>query len=78
MHILWTFSSQITKQPVADKKIRIKLTGDGTKIGKRLHVVNVAFTLLDEGEKAYSAAGNHCIAIIKEPESYESLYDVSR
>ena len=64
---------QITKQPVADKKIRIKLTGDGTKIGKRLHVVNVAFTLLDEGEKAYSAAGNHCIAIIKEPESYESL-----
>ena len=73
----WFTFLQITKHPDADfvknRKIRIKLTGDGTKIGKRLHVVNFAFTLLDEGEKAYSASGNHCVAIIKEPESYEAL-----
>ena len=36
-------------------------------------MINFAFTLLDEGDKAYSAAGNHCIAIIKETESYDSL-----
>lgn len=36
-------------------------------------MVNFAFTLLDKGEKGYAATGNHCIAIIKEPESYESL-----
>ena len=36
-------------------------------------MINFAFTLLEEGDKAYSAAGNHCIAIIKETESYNSL-----
>ena len=52
--------------------MRVKLTGDGTNIGKHLHV-NFAFTLLDEGDLACSAAGNHCIAIFKEAESYESV-----
>lgn len=76
---------QIARSPpdvefVANKKVRVKLTGDGTNIGKRLHVVNFGFTILDEGEAAYSAAGNHCVAIFKEPESYEALksalYDI--
>ena len=35
--------------------------------------MNFAFTILDEGDLAYSAAGNHCIAIFKEPEKYDSL-----
>ena len=56
-----------------DRKVRVKLTGDGTNIGKHLHVVNFAFTILDEGDLAYSAAGNHCIAIFKEAEHYDSL-----
>ena len=51
----------------------MKLTGDGTNVGKRLHVVNFGFTILDEGDIACSAAGNHCLAIFKEPESYQSL-----
>ena len=38
-----------------------------------MHVVNFGFTLLDEGSKAYSAEGNHFLAIFKEPESYDSL-----
>lgn len=42
-------------------------------IGKRLHIVNFGFAILDEGEKAYSAAGNHYLTIFKEPESYDSL-----
>ena len=45
---------------VNDKKVCVKLTGDGTNIGKKLHVVNFGFTLLEEGDKAYSAAGK-CI-----------------
>ena len=31
-------------------------------MGKRLHVVNFTFTILDEGRKAYSAEGNYCLA----------------
>ena len=58
-----------------NKKIRVKLSGDGTNVGKRLHVVNVTFTILDEGSKAMSADGNHIIAIIKEPEKYEKLLE---
>ena len=48
------------------------MTGDGTNVGKRLHVVNFSFTILDE-DNACSALGNHCLAIFKEPESYDSL-----
>ena len=56
-----------------NERLRVKISGDGTNIGKRLHVVNVTFTLLDEGAAAYSFDGNHPIAIFKEPEDYESL-----
>ena len=51
----------------------MKLSGDGTSIGKRLHVVNFTSTLLDEGDKAYSYEGNHSLAIFKDQESYEGL-----
>ena len=74
MHIC---SLQIKKSPdakfIQTKKLRVKITGDGTRIGKRLHIVHIAFTILEEGEKAYFGAGNHCIAIIREPEFYGSL-----
>ena len=53
--------------------MRVKLTGDGTNIGKHLHVVNFGFTIIDEGDLAYSAAGNHCIAIFMQTEDYASL-----
>ena len=53
--------------------IRIKLTGDGTRIARGLNVVNVAFTILEEGTKARSVAGNHTIAIMKVSESYDEL-----
>ena len=51
----------------------MKLSGDGTNIGKRLHVINFTFTLLDEGSVAYGYEGNHTLAVLKEPENYESL-----
>lgn len=56
-----------------EKVLKVKLSGDGTNIGKHLHVINVTFTLLDEGARAFSVDGNHALAIIKEPEDYASL-----
>ena len=56
-----------------NKKVWVKLTGDGTRIGKHIHVVNFGFTLFDEGDKVYSASGNHCLAIFKEPKTYELM-----
>lgn len=55
------------------RKVNVKLSGDGTNIGKRLHVVNFTFTLLEEGAHAYSYEGNHTLAIFKEAEKYEQL-----
>ena len=53
-------------------QVRIKLSGDGTNIGKRLHVICFTFTILEE-EKTGSYEGNHIVAVFKEPESYDSL-----
>ena len=49
---------------MCEKKVQVKLTGDGTNIGKRLHVVNFGFTLLDEEDKAYSAAGESSLCLV--------------
>ncbi len=59
----------------ANKTLNVKLSGDGTNIGKRLHVVNFTFTLLEEGARAYASEGNHTLAIFKSQESYEKLGD---
>lgn len=50
-----------------DHVLRVKLSGDGTKIGKILHENNFTLVLPDE-ERSLSAAGNHTIAILKIPE----------
>ncbi len=47
---------------VKKKLVRVKLSGDSTKIGKRLHVVTFTFTIL-EGSKAHSCDGNHILAV---------------
>ena len=62
----------ITKIPDI-KKIHVKLTGDGTQIARGLTVVNIAFTILEEGDQAYSVLGNHSVAIFKMAENYANL-----
>lgn len=44
---------------------RVKLTGDGTQIARGLTVVNIAFTILEEGSWSRSASGNHSLSIMK-------------
>ena len=62
--------TQLVRQYTAVNKpipstIKIKLTGDGTQIARGLSVVNVAFTVLEEGQQATSVVGNHSIAILR-------------
>ena len=54
-------------------KIHIKLTGDGTQIVRGLTIINVAFTVLEEGNQATSALCNHSVAIFKMAENYDNL-----
>ena len=53
--------------------LQVKFSGDGTKVCRKLNVINFTFTLLNEGEIAMSPKGNHTIAIINSTESYEVL-----
>lgn len=45
--------------------IKIKLSGDGTNIGKGLTVVNFTFTILHEKDVAMGEKGNYILAVIK-------------
>ena len=65
--------ARLSQQQTLDKHIRVKLSADGTMIGRKLHVINITFTLLDEGQKARADSGNHLIAILQAPEKYEHL-----
>ena len=51
----------------------MKLAGDGTTVGKRIHCVLFSFTVLEEEDTVSSMDGIHPIAIFREPESYEVL-----
>ena len=53
--------------------LRIKLSGDGTKICRKLNSINFTFTLLNESDRAMSSNGNHTIAIINRTENYDHL-----
>ena len=53
--------------------IKVKLTGDGTYIGSRQHIVTFGFTILDEGNDAKSFVGNHTVCIVRGNEDYNSL-----
>jgi len=53
--------------------ITIKISGDGTRIGKRIHVVNVTFTIIDSN-KCGSANDNYPLCIIRTKEKYECLH----
>ena len=57
----------------SDDVIQVKLTGDGTNIGRSVHVVNIAFTLLNDQSSVSSPHGNHSLAIFKIAEDYNSL-----
>ena len=54
--------------------VQVKLTGDGTNIGRTFHVVNVAFVLLNDSASVSSPNGNHSLAILKVSEDYDSLH----
>ena len=63
----------VNNNTLVSTTLKVKLTGDGTFIGKHIHVVNIAFTLLNEGNCAMSANGNHTIAVLKVKEDYENI-----
>ena len=54
------------------KTLRVKLSGDGTRVGKRLNLCVITLSILDE-QKANTSSGNNVICLINGEESYEKL-----
>ena len=46
------------------KTIKINVSGDETNTGKRLHILNVTYTIINEDSAAMSEKGNYVLAII--------------
>ena len=59
---------RLQKNGVLDKAttIKVKISGDGTNIGKRLKLENVTYTILNE-------KGNYVLAVITTTENYDNL-----
>jgi hypothetical protein len=56
-----------------NKELHVKLSGDGTWIGKRIHCVVFSFTLLEERSTVASVEGVHPLAVFREAEAYSCL-----
>jgi len=59
------------------KKIQVKITGDGTYVSRSMHILVIAFTIVNVlGEEfPNSPRGNHVLALINTTEDYEHLED---
>ena len=55
--------------------LKIKLSGDGTRVGKRLQLLNVTYSIINEGKKASTEKGNYMLAIVKAKDDYEGIRD---
>ena len=53
--------------------IKIKVSGDGTRAGKRLQLLNVTYTIINEEKIAMSEKGNYIVAVIKTKDDYEGI-----
>ena len=58
------------------RHIRVKITGDGTCVSRSVHLVVIAFSLIDfNNENPSSPYGCHVIALINATENYENLQE---
>lgn len=57
---------------LCDGAVKIKVTGDGTCIGKRIHITNIAFSIVGEPSCAGSS-GSYLLAIVRVPEKQTAL-----
>ena len=53
--------------------LKVKITGDGTSVSRSMHLVVVAFTLVEDESNCNSPKGNHTIALVNTTEQYDNL-----
>ena len=58
---------------IKDGRVRVKITGDGTRISNSMHSVVIAFVVIEE--QLNSPSGNHTIALLNTREKYDELLE---
>ncbi|CAF1112170.1 unnamed protein product [Brachionus calyciflorus] len=53
--------------------LRVKISLDGTNVGRNLKLINFTFTILNESDKAKTASGNYTLGIANLNEDYDEL-----
>ena len=53
--------------------VRVKITGDGTRVSQSMHCVVIAFTILREVASPIFPSGNRTVAILNTTENYDTL-----
>eukprot|EP00117_Sycon_ciliatum_P048316 scpid94204/ scgid34412/ len=56
-----------------EEVLRIKVSVDGAKMSRRSNFVIMTYGVLNDEETVMSAAGNHVIAVVNGPKSYDTL-----
>ena len=64
---------KINPSLVNESSINVKITGDGTQVSRSMHILVLAFTILDGNANPNSPSGNHTIAMLNAQEKYEHL-----
>ncbi|KAJ7371103.1 hypothetical protein OS493_027791 [Desmophyllum pertusum] len=62
-----------TKEGTTVEKIKVKISGDGTRMSHSSNMFVCSFALIEDGQTCLSSSGNHTIAVVKAKEEYESL-----
>ena len=75
-----SLTGQITKLQksctfVGIETLKIEISGDGARVGKRLQLLNVSYTIINERAVAATLQGNHIIAIVKAKDNYANIRD---
>ena len=56
-----------------ESSLKVKITGEGTQVSCSMHVLVIAFTILDGNKNPNSPSGNHTTAMLNSQEKYEYL-----
>lgn len=76
-YISYQIKKNFEKLKIKDETIQVKLSGDGTQVGKKIKCLNFSFTLPDSGLAAKTVRGNFTLGIFKiKKENQETLKEV--
>lgn len=76
-YICHQIKKNFNKLTIKDNIIRVKLSGDGTRVGKKIKCLNFTFTLPDSGLVSKTSKGNFTLGIFKiKKENRETLKEV--